>query len=196
MNQLPASDPRAPIKPGLTPVFAAHAQSRENSLGQIQNDYADPAGNDLPSGGLLEYWRILQRRKGTVILTAFLGLLGGFLYTVPQTPIYQARTLIEIQGLNEDFLKMRDVNPNASSGWDPTIDLQTQVRVLQSRALVSRVRKKLNTDTRPFAAVPTRFEAWRTILHLPEPKRVPARQSAVDGAAGGRGRRRRPSLRP
>ena len=54
----------------------------------IQNDYADPTANDLPSGGLLEYWRILQRRKGTVILIAGLGMIAGFLYTVPQTPIY------------------------------------------------------------------------------------------------------------
>jgi hypothetical protein len=31
----------------------------------------------------------------------------GFFVTLPQTPVYQARTSIEIQGFNDNFLNMR-----------------------------------------------------------------------------------------
>src|SRR6266849_4280027 len=45
---------------------------------------------------LPEYLQILRRRKGTLILIVFLGLLASLLFTLPQTPVYQARASIEI----------------------------------------------------------------------------------------------------
>ena len=63
-----------------------------------------------------EYLQILRRRKGTLILIVFLGLLASLLFTLPQTPIYQARASIEIQNLNENFLNMRNVSPTADDG--------------------------------------------------------------------------------
>ena len=86
---------------------------------------AGPAGAraaELPSGGLLEYWRIIQRRKGSVIVITCLGMLAGLLYTLPQTPVYRATTLIEVQAMNEDFLNMRNVNPTATQGGGDTED--------------------------------------------------------------------------
>ena len=67
-------------------------------------------------GLLLEYLQILRRRKGTLILIVFLGLLASLLFTLPQTPIYQARGSIEIQNLNQNFLNMRNVSPTADDG--------------------------------------------------------------------------------
>ena len=55
-----------------------------------------PAAPGLPtrpgSGGLVEYLRIFRRRKGTLIFFAILGVLAAVLLTLPQTPVYQART--------------------------------------------------------------------------------------------------------
>src|SRR5436305_3296483 len=83
-----------------------------------------------PRGSLLEYWRILRQRKGLVLLFGCLGTAAGIVYTLPQAPVYQARAAIEIQGLNDDFLHLRELNPNVSStGFDPGWDLQTQVRI-------------------------------------------------------------------
>src|SRR5712691_1136020 len=63
--------------------------------------------------GLLEYWQMIRRHKGAIILATFLGGLGGFLMTLSDPRIYQARTTIEIQGLNEEFLNlnMKNVSP-------------------------------------------------------------------------------------
>ena len=197
MNQLPSPDLPMPIKPGLTPGLSINTSQRNSSPSLVPSDYTLDSAPNPPSGSLLEYWRVMQRRKGTVILVSLLGLIAGFLYTVPQTPIFQARTVIEIQGLNEDFLHMRDVNPNAntSSGWDPMVDLQTQVHMLQSRALISRVEKKLNNDTKPLSATSSRFDAWRAVLHLPQNQRATARQRVISEAANGLHLRAQPNTR-
>ena len=87
-------------------------------------------GNDPGQGGLLEYWRMIRRRKGTLILIASLGTLAGVLISVPQTPIYQARASIEVQDLNADFLNIRQTTPvNETSGATTSLtDIQTQMK--------------------------------------------------------------------
>ena len=129
--------------------------------------------DDQGPGLLLEYWHMLRRRKGTLVLIAFLGLLGAVLLTLPQTPVYQARTTIEIQNLNENFLSMRDVNPTANEGAENPLasDLQTQVNILQSESVLGQVIAKLDLGTKLAAEKDHgRLSAWRQALHLPESK--------------------------
>ena len=155
-----------------------------------------PQFGEAPSGGLLEYWRIIQRRKGAVIVIACLGMLAGLLYTLPQTPVYQASTLIEIQAVNENFLNMHDVNPNtdAGGGGDLEDDIQTQVRILESASLRGRVVKKLAAEAKTVAPKKTRLDAWREALKL-TPSTPPTPESIVANAAGGLRVRAQPSTR-
>ena len=81
----------------------------------IETPYSEVMEEPGP-GLLLEYWDIVRRHKGTLVLIAFLGLLLALLFTLPQTPIYRARASLEIQNLNENFLNMRDVNPTTNEG--------------------------------------------------------------------------------
>src|SRR5439155_13823826 len=83
------------------------------------------------------------------------GAIVAVLVTLPQTPVYEATAAIEIQGVNTEFLNMRNFNPTVSSGWDPTIDIQTQVREMQSRSLMERVVKKMNGVEQSALAVET-----------------------------------------
>ena len=95
--------------------------------------------------GLLEYWQMIRRHKGAVVLATILGGVVAFLLTLSSSRVYQAHTSLEIQGLNDEFLNMRNVNPTASdgsSGFD--VDIQTQVKILQSHRLLERVRQKLD----------------------------------------------------
>ena len=75
------------------------------------------AGDESSIRGILEYYRILCRRKGTLILITVLGGLTALLLTLPQTPIYQASTLLEIQGINDNFLDMKDVDPTSTGNY-------------------------------------------------------------------------------
>src|ERR1700737_1364667 len=111
----------------------------------MEVSYPEVSGE--PGPGLLpEYLQILRRRKGTLILIVFLGLLTSLLLTLPQTPIYQARASIEIQNLNQNFLNMRNVSPTADDGasYAPGSDVSTQARILQSESLLDRGVAKLD----------------------------------------------------
>jgi uncharacterized protein involved in exopolysaccharide biosynthesis len=146
-------------------------------------DYADTRG---PSEvlGLLEYARVILRRKVLLIAFGVAGALAGIVNTLPQTPIYQAQTTIEIQPVNTDFLNIRQMNP-VSDGGEMYSDVQTQMKILQSDSLMSSVVKKLEsqkTEEQPISPVST--EAWRRILRLPEHSPKEKRDEAIGTASG------------
>jgi len=137
------------------------------------------SGGELESGGLLEYWRMLRRRKGTLILIASLGLIGGFLVTLPQTPIYHVRTSLEIVALNQNFLNIKESNPLNDGGSSvDTTDIQTQIKILQSDSLIDRVLAKLKSNPTE-APETTRIAAWRKFLDLPDPESGSARDQSI-----------------
>ena len=108
---------------------------------------------------------------------ALAGGILGYLSTLPQTPVFQARVSLEIQAVNENFLNMRDVNPNTGT-YTPESDIQTQVRILQSPSLLDRVADKLNPGG-PIAAPPQsphRGSRWikaLSVLNLEPPASRP-----------------------
>jgi polysaccharide biosynthesis transport protein len=138
--------------------------------------------------GVLEYWQMIRRHKVAVVLATFLGGFGGFLLTLQSPRIYQARTTIEIQGVNDDFLNMRAVTPtiaDASTG-NIDVDIQTQVKILQSNALISRVAKKLEDGKRPNnLQPPDRLGVWRKTLRINAPSPDALWRLALGTAAGG-----------
>src|SRR5579884_242200 len=70
-----------------------------------------PAAAPPPPSGIADFWHLIWNRKWTVLSAAFLCGLAAFLLTLPQTPVYQAQTSLEIQGVNDNFLHMSDVSP-------------------------------------------------------------------------------------
>ena len=142
--------------------------------------------NGEPPPLLLEYWHMLRRRKGSLFLIASLGLLAGVLLTLLQTPVYEARTSLEIQNLNENFLNMRDVNPTSNEGATQPqgLDLQTQISVLQSDSVLEQVIADLHLSAKLASEKNrSRLSAWRKALHLPESK-PPADEDVLRLVAG------------
>jgi polysaccharide biosynthesis transport protein len=135
--------------------------------------------------GLAEYWNILRRRKGTVILITAFSLVCAILITLPQTPVYQAKTTLEIQDLNENFLNMKQVSQVNEGGNVQTLtDIQTQIKILQSESLIERVLDKLKTKG-PARPNPEngRVTAWRKALNLPEPAVVETPEALIKKSA-------------
>ncbi len=165
-----------PASPGTGVVPATYTEVPYNSA-------PDPRG-EAQSGGLLEYWHIVRRRKGTLILLASLGAVIGYLVTLPQTPIYQVRTSLEIVSLNQNFLNIKESNPLAESGSSAdNTDLQTQIKILQSDSLLQRVVEKLRATGLP-AAQPSRVDTLRKLLNLPATHPVDPREAALAYAGG------------
>lgn len=125
---------------------------------------------DTQHDGFVEYWRILRRRKGTVILLGIIGLLAGILITLPQTPIYRARASVEVQNLNENFMNMGQVSPvSENNAYNALFDIQTQIRILESETLLDRVndRLKATMPAEPASSMlPFNVETIRRILNI------------------------------
>jgi succinoglycan biosynthesis transport protein ExoP len=172
----PSDDPRPDPRPRKSPGTSLVARPQYIEV-------PAPEVIEEPSPGLLvEYWDIIRRHRGTLLVIAFLGLLASVLFTLPQTPIYRARASLEIQNLNENFLNMRNVNPTANEGGAdlPEYDLQTQVKILQSESVLDRVIAKLNLEKRLLAERNRgRLSAWRNALGLSGPRPASAREEVL-----------------
>src|SRR5207253_4274575 len=141
---------------------------------------------DAP-GVLVEYWNLIRRHKGAVLVLGLAGVLAAVLITLPQTPIYQARTSLEIQGFNENFLNMKSMDPNSAlPDYSGETYIQTQIKILQSNALLGRVITGLKSDDNvPVKAAPRGWmTSLRSALHLPTPQVSSPRLMALSGVAG------------
>lgn len=147
--------------------------------------YAADAAEDSDSGGLLEYWHILRRNKKTLLLFAFVGVMTGLLVGLPMKPVYQVSTSLEVLSLNEDFMNMKQSNPVSNSDYSyDTSEEETQVKLLQSDALLEHVIEKLDPGRRPTPSQPlTASSGWRKLLNLPEPAQQTERQKLLSKLA-------------
>jgi polysaccharide biosynthesis transport protein len=156
------------------------------SYGYPESMQADPS-QEVQTGGLIEYWRMVRRRRGTLIVVAFLGVLAAILITFPQTPIYRAHTALEIQDINNDFLNARQVNPvtEDGSGANALTDVQTQMKIIQSEALVDSVvdrlsaAGKLQSEQKEAGVLSTWLKALRVPVNQPDEKDYRLREKAM-----------------
>lgn len=104
----------------------------------------------------LDGMRVLLRHKVLFASIVLCGAVLGYLSTLPRASVYRARTLLDIQPLNENFFTMKKNEPGGAA--TPTFVnaesfLQTQIKLLQSNSVVDRVVRKLKA--RPEQAAPT-----------------------------------------
>jgi capsular exopolysaccharide synthesis family protein len=153
----------------------------------IDMPFSEPM--DETGGGLAEYWQVLRRRKGSLFLMIGLGLLIALVFTLPQTPIYEARGLVEIQTLNENFLNMRNVSPTADDGGSTApgydVQIQTQATILHSQSLLDRVATKLDLENRMYPAQGNgRSSSWRKGFGIFGSPQAPTREKLLEQLAG------------
>lgn len=133
--------------------------------------------------GLIEYWRILKRRKGTVALVGALGILAAVVITLPQTPVYQSKTTLEVLEMNQNFMNFKDVQQVAeATGYNMLMDIQTQMRILQSETIVERVVDALGLVDRERAlrqGTSSWSDTFRSMLNLPKQKEELRREEVV-----------------
>ena len=96
------------------------------------------------SSSLLDYWNKIRKRKGTLFAFVAVGILGGLIFSLFQTPLYRARTTVEIDDLNENFQNLSGQDPTNTSPAAADSYFMTQVKVLQSPDMIERVLTKLH----------------------------------------------------
>jgi polysaccharide biosynthesis transport protein len=92
---------------------------------------------------LRAYWRIIQKRRWTILSIVLITFALVLIVTVREKPIYRANTLLEIEKENpniptvQELFQLEDVSDNY---------LETQYKVLQSDTLARRVLEDLRLD--------------------------------------------------
>jgi capsular exopolysaccharide synthesis family protein len=136
---------------------------------------------DVDTGGFVHYLRLVNRRKLTVASVALAGAVAAFLLTLPQTPVYRAETLLEVENLNQNFLNMQAASPTTTgTEAQPEYNIRTYTTVMKSRPVLERAVRNLKLQERGLLdAEATRSLAWRKAVGLPEPQPVPPREQAL-----------------
>jgi polysaccharide biosynthesis transport protein len=131
------------------------------------------AASGAPTSGqewsILDCQRILYRHKFSLLGIAGLGILAALLISSLQARTYQSRASIQIQGVNENFLNLRDIYPTSAPSADNAVYIQTQAEMLRQDALIETVLKKLHLEERPEIASSLNPWDWRHAGPAPLP---------------------------
>jgi polysaccharide biosynthesis transport protein len=159
-----------------------------NDENRIERRRARPMANPLEARPMALQSSLASDLRGFVRENAILlglgtalGLLLAWIYTGTQIPQYRATATLEIQDLNENFLD-REVSKVSPFAQSPVAnDIQTQLRILQSRSLLGRTAAALPTEKIP---APRGLSVWLNRLR-PAPAAVVSRDALTERAAQG-----------
>jgi capsular exopolysaccharide synthesis family protein len=90
----------------------------------------------------LDYWRILVKRKWTVLATLGMVLVIGLVNTLLTTPIYRSTATLQLERTSLQVVQEGGVNSPNEFGQGDEFQ-RTQIELLRSRALSERVVSKL-----------------------------------------------------
>src|SRR5215217_600907 len=131
------ADPRAP-------VIIHEGPSRE-----LATDWWQEEPQPESQFNLLQYWRILLKRRLLIAIAFVVCVAIGVAATMLMTPIYSARTTLQIDREAAKVLNTDDVTPNDRSVGGEEF-FQTQYGLLKSRSLAIRVTESLNLANNDF----------------------------------------------
>lgn len=108
-------------------------------------------GYGLPSRErtLGDYWRILRKRKWTVIASLVVVVTAGALISLTMTPIYDAVARISISSYAPSILHFKDDQRYGDPVENQDLLIATQVNILQSNTLALQVIHNLGLNNRP-----------------------------------------------
>lgn len=127
----------APQSPNERQQALAVSRQQALSLDVRTQDNAESDEIDL-----LSYWRILVKRRWTVLGALGIVLVSVLVGTLLMTPIYRATTSLQIDRDTIRVVEVEGISPVEGAGDRDFY--QTQYELLQSRALAERVASQLN----------------------------------------------------
>ena len=161
----PRRDPRA-LPPGEPVVEAA----RLGAMAPAESDHIRGYPVEDEATHFWDYWRVVRRRRWTIISCFLVTAIAGTLWTFTQRPLYTASATVRIDKEEPRVIKFDKVVDESETAQDY---YQTQYRLLQSRTLANRVIGLLQLDQHPEFQAPEREQGWR------ERARAWARESFV-----------------
>ncbi len=96
-----------------------------------------------------DYWRILRKRKWTIIASLAVVVTAGAIISLTMTPIYDAVARISISSYATSILHFKDDQQYADPMENQDLLIATQVNILQSNTLALLVIHNLGLNNRP-----------------------------------------------
>jgi uncharacterized protein involved in exopolysaccharide biosynthesis len=93
------------------------------------------------------FFHAVLRHRWIILGLTFSGIVCGLLSQFTAQPVYEARTLIEIQPISNDFMDTRSVSTSVELPGDAI--LQTQINLLNSESLADQVKTELSAVNHP-----------------------------------------------
>jgi polysaccharide biosynthesis transport protein len=153
----PNGHPRGPraLPPGENGdgLLPAQNGSRLGSP-EVLQAYGVPADEEAH---FWDYWRVLTRRRWTVISCFVTTVIIATIWTFTVRPIYTGSVTLRIEKEQPRVVKFEEVMKEADSQQDY---YQTQYKILQSRTLANRVVGVLRLDQRPEFEQAGREPSW------------------------------------
>ena len=116
---------------------------------------------------LRDYWKVIQKRKWTIIAFFSIVVIATAVGTYTARPIYRGTTTIEINKENPQIVDFKEI---FTVNMEDTDYYQTQYKILESRTLARRVIQALKLSESPEfqPQSETPFQQWksRTLLSL------------------------------
>ncbi len=139
----PRRDPRA-LPPGEQ--NAEVVVRSPGTLGPVEPERAYGYSNETGDAHFWDYWRVIRRRRWTV-LSCFLAIvIVATLWVFTTRPVYRGAVTLRIETEQPRVVKFEDVVKEADRQQD---FYQTQYKMLQSRSLANRVIGLLQLDQQP-----------------------------------------------
>jgi capsular exopolysaccharide synthesis family protein len=175
----------APSERGRVSALSLARRNQQMSL-DLRTVPAE-SGEDEDEFNLLDYWRILVKRKWTVLAVAALVLVIGFVATLMTTPIYRSTAVIQLERSNLQVVQVGGINAEGSANYNFDSSFQqTQIELLKSRALAERVVSKMGLARSGELDSLWPGSAWANLLSMVrgQPDRADAQPAAGSGKAG------------
>ena len=141
------------------------------------------SSHSQPQSQLLEYWNVLRANLGRIGAVALVGAALGWMIGELRPAMYQAKTVLDIRSLNENFLNPRDGSPIGTTGSVlPESYIQTEIKILSSESLRQRALKQMERQQQAATAVPPSTSWWHSLTGSFDPAAVPFKKLAADAA--------------
>src|SRR6266568_8271997 len=115
-----------------------------------QTDSSEHSYRPVEQHPLLSYWRVLKKRRWTIVATFAIVLVLAIIATLRMPRLYEAVSRIAIYPENSNVLGLKDLeNGGMSEDWDYNVSLETQLSILRSDALALKVIEALHLDSNP-----------------------------------------------
>ena len=141
-NVMFGKQPESPPELRLAPPPRAPQQTAPRPPGEASQS----PDRKAVEAHLLDYVKVLYKRRWTAATTFLIVLVGVMMYTFTVTPIYEARTRLLIESDNPNVISFKEVIDEQGAKADY---YQTQYNILQSRGLARKTLDALSLWEHP-----------------------------------------------